>query len=552
VTAIGLAVTGCSEKSNTSPTPPPQGEQAGFPETPEPQLVEGKKGGTFRFSIGEPEAIDPFNAQESEGILVTQYLFTGLITVDPDGTAKPAMAEKWEPSDDCKTWNFTLKKGAKFHNGEDVTSASFKAGWERAVRKDAASDVAHFLDVIEGYKEAHDNASAPLSGVDASDPGVLKVKLSEPICAFYLRAYHPVFSPVPSVAKGADNKEFNDLPIGNGPFMMDGAWQHDKGIKLKRFDGYTIGKPANLDAVEITIRTRLEEELDGFRNGTYDWARIAPPVVGQARSEFESKGKWISKATNGNNYLLPIVINKPLDNVKARAAISMAIDRAAIVKGVFQNSLKPATTLVPGVFKKAYQEGVCKYCKFDVNEAKKMAQEAGLTPGTEISFQYNSDGAHAEWTAAVKQQLENNLGLKVNYTAVLFADMLNNEQAPAASGLFRAAWGADYPDPENFLGPLVSTKAIGLDEATKQRTGNNRGGYSNPKVDELLDKANGTKDEAERTKLYQEAEKIAIGDDLALIPTWIRQQFRAINTDKYTNLRMDFNENPDLTVISIK
>jgi oligopeptide transport system substrate-binding protein len=445
-----------------------------------------------------------------------------------------------------------LKKGVKFHNGEEVTSASFKRGWERAIRKEAASDVAHFIEVVQGYKEAHDSPTAPLSGVDVSDPYNLKVTLTEPICAFYLRTYHPVFSPVPSVAGGSDNKAFNDMPIGNGPFMMDGPWEHDKGIKLKRFDGYTAGKPANLDAVVITIRTRLEEELDGFKNGTYNWARIAPPLYAQARSEFESKGKWISKATNGNNYLLPITINKPLDTPKARAAISMAIDRAAIIKGVFQNALKPSTSIVPAVFKNAYQPDVCKYCKFDVNEAKKLAGEAGLNPGTEINLQYNTDGAHAEWTAAVKQQLEQNLGLKVNYTGVLFADMLNNEQTPNASGLFRAAWGADYPDPENFLGPLVSTKAIGLDEATKQRTGNNRGGYSNSKVDELLDKANGTKDEGERIKLYQEAEKIAIGEDMALIPLWIRQQFRAIDTDKFTNLRMDFNENPDLSVISIK
>ncbi|HEV2781932.1 MAG TPA: ABC transporter substrate-binding protein [Actinophytocola sp.] len=550
VTALGLVLTGCSKQSNTSPTPPPQ-EQAGFPETPDIQVVDGKQGGTFRFSLGEPDSIDPTFAHESEGITVTRALFTGLVEVEPDGKDKPAVAESWQPNDDCSEWTFNLKKGTKFHNGEEVTSASFKRGWERAVRKDAASDVAAFLEPIQGYDEAAADLNTPLSGVDATDPYVLKVKLKEPICAFHLRTYHPVFSPVPTVAGNFDNKTYNDAPIGNGPFQMDGVWQHDTGIRLKRFDGYTVDKPAYLDAVEITIRTRLEEELDGFKNGTYDWARIAPPVVAQARSEMEPQNKWISKATNGMNYLLPIVVNKPLDNPKARKAISLAIDRAAIVKGVFQNSLKPATSLVPAVFKEAYQEGVCKDCKFDVTQAKQLAQEAGLTPGTELNFQYNSDGAHAEWTAAVKQQLEQNLGLKVNYTAVLFADMLNNEQEPTASGIYRAAWGADYPDPENFLGPLVSTVAIGK-TADGKRTGNNRGGYSNPKVDELLTKANATKDEAERTNLYKQVEQIAIGEDLALIPLWIRQQFRAVATDKFVNLRMTFGEDPDLRIISIK
>jgi oligopeptide transport system substrate-binding protein len=550
VTALGLVITGCSQQSNTTPTPPPQ-EQAGFPETPDIEVVPGKPGGTFRFSIGEPDAIDPTFAHESEGILVARSLFTGLVEVEPDGTDKPAAAESWQPNDDCSQWTFNLKRGMKFHNGEDVTSASFKRGWERAVRKEAASDVAAFLEPIQGYEEASADLTTPLSGVDATDPNVLKVTLKEPICAFHLRMYHPVFSPLPEVAGNYDNKAFNDAPVGNGPFQMDGTWQHDTGIKLKRFDGYTIDHPAYLDAVEITIRTRLEEELDGFKNGTYDWARIAPPVVAQARSEFEGQGKWISKATNGNNALLPIVVNDPLKDPKARQAISLAIDRAAIVKGVYQNSLKPATSWVPAVFKDAYQEGVCKYCRFDVEEAKRLAQEAGLTPGTELNFQYNSDGAHAEWTAAVKQQLEQNLGLKVNYTAVLFADMLNNQQEANASGIYRYAWGADYPDPENFLGPIVSTPAIGLTPDGK-RTGNNRTGYSNKQVDDLLVRANATKDEAERIKLYQEAERIAIGEDMAMIPLWIRQQFRAVASDKFVNLRMTFGEDPDLRIISLK
>ena len=101
------------------------------------------------------------------------------------------------------------------------------------------------------------------------------------------------------------------------------------------------------------------------------------------------------------------------------------------------------------------------------------------------------------------------------------------------------------------MSPLLSTDAIGA-EANQPTTGDNRGRYSNKEFDDLLKKAQGTPDEAERNKLYQQAEKIAIGDDLALIPMWNGTQHRLANTEKFINMRMDFNENPDLTVISIK
>lgn len=556
VTVAGLVLAGCAKKENTG-TGGDQGGQnaqpsAGWPETPEVQIVEGKPGGTFRLGITEPTAIDPFNAQESEGILVAQTIFTGLISVDPNGEVESGVAEKWEPNDDCSEWTFTLKKGTKFHNGEEVNAESFKRGWTRAAVQSAASEVAYHLEPIEGFAALQDGTGTEFTGVDASDPGSLKVKLESADCEFFLRTYHPVFSPVPTVAGAADNKAYNDMPIGNGPFKMASPWEHEKGIKLVRNDDYGAGKKAYLDGIEITITPNgNRDEIDGFKNGTFDWARMPVPQLTEARSTYEPQGKWIRKSTNGMNYLLPMVTQKPLDSAKARKAVSMAIDRNAIIEGVFKGSQVPSSTIVPPVFKDAYQAGVCDACTYNLDEAKKLAQEAGLTEGTELNMQFNVDAGHDEWMAAVKQQLEKNLGLKINMTGVQFRDLLDNEQQPGASGLFRAAWGADYPTPGNFLAPLLSTKAIGAGP-TEPTKGDNRGRYSNPKFDELLDKARSSKDEAERTKLYQDAEKIAIGEDLALIPLWNRIQMRLANTDKFVNLRMDFNENPDFTVISIK
>jgi oligopeptide transport system substrate-binding protein len=171
VTVAGLALAGCSKKENTSA--PPQGgsnqpQESGIPETPEIQVQPGKPGGVFKLGITEPTAIDSYNAQESEGSLVAHQLFTMLVKTDPKGKVESGVADKWTPNDDCSVWTFDLKKGTKFHNGEEVTSASFKRGWERAAKKASASKVAYHMAQIKGYAEINGGTADTMSGVDAT------------------------------------------------------------------------------------------------------------------------------------------------------------------------------------------------------------------------------------------------------------------------------------------------------------------------------------------------------------------------------------------------
>lgn len=112
-----------------------------------------KSGGTFKIGITEPVAIDPYNAQESEGILVTDNLFTGLYEPTADGKVIPALAESKEVSDDGKTWTFKIKGGTKFTNGEPVNAEAFIRGWNRVAQKKSASDVAYHLGGIDGFAD---------------------------------------------------------------------------------------------------------------------------------------------------------------------------------------------------------------------------------------------------------------------------------------------------------------------------------------------------------------------------------------------------------------
>jgi oligopeptide transport system substrate-binding protein len=551
----GLVLAGCTQQSNQGvPGGQAAAQAVGFPETPPNPVIPGRPGGVFRLGSTEPTAIDSFNVQESEGTRVANALFTGLVQVQPDGSVVPGVATDWSANPECTVWTFNLKPGTTFHNGEVVDAAAFKRGWERAAAPNSGSEVSYHLNVIQGYTEFQGGSAPEIAGIDAGNPNQLVVTLAQPECEFYLRTNHPVLSPVPSAVGATTDTAYTDAPIGNGPFRMDGAWRHDQGIRLVRFEDYTAGPKANLDAIEFTIlppANAIQLEVDGFRNGQFDWARIPPPLLSQLRAEYEPQGKWLSKKTNAINYFVTTDTTPPLNSVEARKAVSMAIDRNAIAQGVFQGSQAPATSLIPSLFPDVYQDGVCSACVFDVDEAKRLAQQAGLTPGTQLNLQLNAGAGHEEWTAAVRQQLEQNLGLVVNYSAVPFVDHLNNMEPPTASGLFRLAWSADYPTAGNYLTPLLATASIAPD-AEGNVTGNNYSRYSNPEVDDILARANATQDEAQRNELWKQAEQIAIGRDLAVMPMFARQQFRLLATDRFNNINMDFSEDPTFAEISLK
>lgn len=515
----------------------------------------GKGGGVFRLGITEPTAIDPYNAQESEGSLVAHNLFTGLYEVEPNGKLIPALAESATTSPDGKTWTFKIKSGTKFTNGEAVDAESFVRGWTRVAAKASASDVAYHMAGIKGYAELNGGKSEKFAGLSAPDATTLKVELADADFEFDKKTVHTVFAPVPKVAGAGDNKKFNDAPIGNGPFKMEGSWEHNKKITLVRNDDYGLTK-AKLDKVEISILNPANSsnlEYQGFQSGQFDWARMPTPQLPVAKAKYAAKNQWLEADTSGINYLVAFNQNAPLNTPDARKAISYAIDREAIAKGVFQGMQKPASSVLPPSFADVYQEGVCTTCvKQDKAKAKELAAKSGLKPGTVLNFGYNTGAGHEEWVQAIAQQLKDVLGLEVKLDGKPFKEALATQQEKKSNGLWRSAWGADYPTADNFLFPLLATGSINPEPGTEKALGDNRGRYSNTKFDSLLKQARATKDAAARAKLYQEAEKLAIDTEQGLIPLWKRTQFRLANTTKFGNMKIDFFEDPNLAEITAK
>ena len=266
------------------------------------------------------------------------------------------------------------------------------------------------------------------------------------------------------------------MPIGNGPFKMQGSWQHNKSITLVRNDGYGLTK-AHLDKVQIDIlnsNNGVTLEYQGFESGQYDWARMPTPQQPTAKVKYEPQDEWIQEDTNGMNYLLPITDNGPMKNVKAREAVSYAIDRDLIIKGVFQGLMTKSTTILPPVFKDVYTKNLCTSCvKQDKAKAKQLAAEGGLKPGTTIQLAYNTGAGHKEWVQAVQKQLEDVLGLKVRRPRQA---LRRTARRPAEAGRQRSVplrLGRGLPDPGQLPVPLLDTASINKDASGKV-TGDNR------------------------------------------------------------------------------
>ena len=509
--------------------------------------TEGTVGGVFRIPIGEPAAIDPYNSRESEGINVTKAMFVGLVTYDnnPELKMKPGVATEWGPNDDCTQWTFKLRQ-SQFSNGEPVTAESFIRGWTRAADTTSASQVAYHLAGIQGYDALHGDpqTATTFSGLSAPDPQSLVVNLSGADCEFDKKTVVSVYAPVPSTAGAADNQVFNEAPIGNGPFMMKPGtkWEHNQRISVVRSDTY-FGPRPSLDAVEYLIfpaQGRLEAEYRAFTAGEADFARVPPSLFSQAKNSYEPQGSFLKKERFGINYILTNDVTGPMSNPDARRAVSLAIDREAINEGVYQGSLTPATALVSPPFGDFFQDGVCEHCVLDVDKAKDMAAKGGLTPGTHLRLLYNNDGGHEALVQALKDQLERNLGVVVDLDGVPFAESLQKRDQ-GEFDIARASWGADYPTVDSFLFPILSSTSEDNDAR-----------YSNPAVDALIQKVRSEKSEDERLKAAKEAEKIAIGQDQAVLPTFYRTQYRVYDSERFTGVQLDFFELATVATISLK
>jgi len=461
----------------------------------------------LRIYASEPAFLLPMSADDDPSIQVIREMYRGLVSYDNDtGEWQYDLAESIE-SDDATTWTVTLKQGYVFTNDEPVNSDSFIRAWNYAAYGPNAQNNAYFMSRIAGIDEVSGESptAEELSGLSKIDDYTFEVTLTEPFAAFPATLGYSGFFPVAEACM-EDLDACNETPIGNGPYTIDGSWVHNERITLVKNDKW-IGDPSQSDTLQFNIYGEVDAGWAAFEAGDLDVMYTLPPGE-YADAKAALGDNLYERPSDSFTYLGFPLYNPAFEDVRVRQAFSLAIDRQAIIDAVFNGRFTVAKSvvspLVPGS-----RENACKYCEYNVDEAKRLLAEAGGWKGGKIQFWFNAGAGHDQWMQAVGNQLKTNLGIDYELKGDLqFAEYLQVADEKKFTGPFRLGWLMDYPSPENYLKPLYGS----------QGTSNNTG-YANKEFDSLVAKGDNAKSVDEAITFYQQAEDIVL-KDMPVIPMW--------------------------------
>jgi oligopeptide transport system substrate-binding protein len=478
--------------------------------TPLPITPSAPPGDTLRLPGigGEPPTLDPALSQDSTSAEYVVEIFSGLVTIDKDLKIVPDIAEKWETSADSTVYTFHLCSNAKFHDGKPVTANDFKYSFERACDPATGSPVADtYLGDIIGCRDKLNGKAKEVSGVKVIDDRTLQITIDAPKTYFLAKLSYPTAFVVDkdNVEKGGAT--WTDHPNGTGPYKLE---KHDLArlIVLARNDDYYGEPKPSIKRVQYllaggSIITMYENnELDSVPVSIIDIERVTDPT--NPLNKELTIVDIFSISYIGFNTQMP-----PFDDVKVRQAFNMAVDKKKITEVVLKKMEDPAKGILPPGFPGYSKE--LEGLPFDPAKAKALITESkykDVTNLPEITLHISGEAGVAPSTIqAMVQMWKDNLGVEVTIQQTEFATFLTDlNRKPNPYQMFSIGWIADYPDPQDFLDILFHSKSL-----------DNHTSYSNPKVDDLLDKARTEKDETKRIKLYQDAEQIIV-NDAAWIP----------------------------------
>lgn len=431
------------------------------------------------------------------------------VTVGP-GQSKlvPGLAESWEVSDDGTVYTFHIREGALFHNGDEVTAEDVRFTFDRMLNPGTEGLNTDFFDMIVGAKARMNGEADTTTGLKVLDKYTLEITIEEPFAPFVAGLATPAGSVYCKKAVEEAGEQFGidpKLTIGSGPFKME-EWVVNDKIVMSTFDDYWRGR-AQFDELVFRIIPDAETARMLFEKGEIDFFDCD-----MARSQipyFESNAKWKDNMVSGPRVgLYYYAINQdiePLNNVKVRKALQLAINRQNILdkmyygKGRLVNGIMP-----PGLY--GYNPDLPDI-SYDPEKAKALLAEAGYPDGFDMEITQVSDSPNTLKINEIVQSDLAKIGINVTITqqdSSSFYGVRKTGKLPT----YYSSWSADFNDPDNFVYTFFSAKN------SPGRSFN----YKNTHVQDLLDKARTMTNPEERIKLYQDIEKTIVQEDAAWIP----------------------------------
>lgn len=511
VIAFSMLLAACASDENKGPANTGGNEAGG--ETKAPQ--------EFRFTLAsEPPSLDPALMTDAQSSIVAAGLYEGLTRLNTKGEPENAIAKEISASEDGKTYTIKLRDDVKWSNGDSVTAKDFEYAWKRSLNPATASEYAYMLFYIENAEKYNsEEATADEVGVKATDDYTLEVKLYTPAPYFTSLLAHYTYLPVhqATVEAKADWAAEAETIVSNGPFLLK-QWAHADKLVLEKNPDYYNKDAISFDKVTISLVEEDNTVYQLFETNKIDWigAQAGDVPTDLTQKLIDEKKADVSTVASTYYYLFNHT-KAPFDNEKIRKAFSMSIDRQSLIDNVTQGNQQAAYGLVPpsiaGLEGKAFREMYPdSYFTENVEEAKKLLAEGmaekGLKAFPEVSLLYNTNEGHKKLAEAIVDMWRKNLGVEVKLANQEWGTFLESRKA-SQFDIARSGWGADINHPINFTYDLIHPKS-----------GNNDGKYNNPKVEELLDGSLLAESTEESMKMMAEAEKIAIADDMGVMPTY--------------------------------
>ncbi|HEX2864594.1 MAG TPA: ABC transporter substrate-binding protein [Deinococcales bacterium] len=473
---------------------------------------------------GSPELLDSGKVNDGNSILGMIQIYNGLVSFKPGTTEPiPALATRWTSNKDSTVWTFYIRQGVKFTDGTPLDAAAVKFNLDRWWDdKNPYAYVAQrpnsvFPDLFGGYKS--DTKNSLFKSVDAVGKSIVKITLAHSFAALPAAlgtGYFGIASPTAIKKAGVNYGTPAGGAVGTGAYILK-SWTPGDRLVFERNPNYWKGQAKTKDLV-VRIITDPAARLAELRAGSIDFTvDLSPEVLSTIKAD--SKIQPVFRPSFNVGYLALNPAKKPLDNVKVRQAIAMAINKKAIVDSFWGELGVANGHFTPPSMDWTYSKKVTDYT-FDPEGAKKLLAAAGYPNGFDMDLWYMpvsrpyfpNPKAIAEAMAADLSAVGIRAKLQTKDWTAYRAD---RKTSPGFDS-FMLGWTGDYGDPDNFYTPHFGPGG-GTEDLFVPGTGAKLANWEDPTLTALLAQGQTIGNQAQKAALYQKVDEQVFNDYIRLV-----------------------------------
>lgn len=491
-------------------------------------------GGDKSSNVGKKELVIATNSEtgslDPAGMIALTYLaysvtaLDELLTYDANGQIEYRAAESYEVNDELTEWTFCLRQDAFWSDGSPVTAYDFLNTMIRSLEPESGNGYANYLFPIKNAEAIYNGeAEAETLGVEIPDDYTLKFHLEKP-CVYFLDLLRlPIYTPschtyADKVGSGWDKDP--ERSVANGPFYLT-EYVSGQYFVLEKNPHYWNKDAVKLEKITYRFFDTTEAISNAYESGEVD---VAPGVSSAMMEIYEGSEELFVSNNIATRYIYPNLNVEPLNDVRVRKAINLAINREELCQIVGDDTEPTVNFVAKYMMDKMtgnyfVDDGALPF-EENVEEAKKLLAEAGYPDGEGfpvLTYNYPTLEMDSDTAQVVKEQLKKNLNIDIE----LAAQELQVNYTERRAGNFdfcRMNWTADFADPSTYLTMLLSNGTY------------NCSGVSDEKYDSLVSEADGETDDKKRAQLLHEAELYAVGEQFYIIPLYSTKNVNLIRS----------------------